>query len=352
MPFTANQLVVGANYQLDYFLKNDPIDQINTAHPLYSMLLANKQERLGGNEFVTEQLRFTNDSNFQNYFGADQVTYNEKDTVRQAKYRWYNFHDGFGFDEDTLRANGIILTDDSEAVASGAEKLQLTNRLKESYETLKLGVQENLDIEMHLDGTQSAKATPGLDHLVSTTPTTGIVGGLNAATATWWRNNANMAIDTTTGGTLIQEMEETWRDCTLYGGMAPDKILVGGDFLDAYRKDAGLTVNREITAAGNQRGGVSVDAGTTKLYFKGVELVWDPQFDLLDAALGAITYPWSKRCYFLNSRHIKFRPVQGHWMTRRKPPRIYDRYVHYWALTGSYSMTVNKRNCHAVLSIA
>src|SRR5690606_39625647 len=79
MPFNANQLVVGANYQLDYFLKNDPIDQINTNHPLYSELVKRKVERLGGNEFVTEQVRFTNDSNFQNYFGADQVTYNEKD---------------------------------------------------------------------------------------------------------------------------------------------------------------------------------------------------------------------------------------------------------------------------------
>jgi hypothetical protein len=352
MPFTANQLVVGANYQLDYFLKNDPIDQINIAHPLYSTMVANKAERLGGNEFVTEQVRFTNDSNFQNYFGADQVTYNEKDTVRQAKFRWYNFHDGFGFDEDTLRANGIILTDDREAVASGAETLQLTNRLKESYETLKLGVQAALDEEFHLDGTQSAKATPGLDHLVSTTPTSGIVGGINSATATWWQNNASMAINTATAGTLIDQMEIQWRACTLYGGMAPDKILCGSKFLDAYRKDAGLTINREIMAAGNQRGGVSLDAGTTKLYFKGVELVWDPQMDLLDAKLGAITYPWAKRCYFLNSRYIKFRPVQGHWMTRRKPPRIYDRYVHYWAMTGSYSMTIGKRNCHSVLSIA
>lgn len=350
MPFNANQLVVGANYQLDYFLKNDPIDQINTNHPLYSELVKRKVERLGGNEFVTEQVRFTNDSNFQNYFGADQVTYNEKDTVRQAKYRWYNFHDGFGFDEDTLRANGIILTDDREAVASGAEQIMLTNRLKEAYETLKLGVQENLDIELHLDGSQSAKATPGLDHLVSTNPASGTVGGLSASNA-WWQNNANMDISTTTAGNLVDEMEQTWRACTLYGGMAPDIILCGGDFLDAYRRDAGLTVNREIMAAGNQRGGVSLDASVTKTYFKGVELQWDPQMDLLDDMLGPITYPWSKRCYFLNSRFLKLRPVQGHWMTRRKPPRIYDRYVHYWALTGSYSLTCSKRNAHAVLSV-
>lgn len=348
MPFTTNQLAVGANYQLDHFLKNDPIDQINVAHPLYSEFVKRKVETLGGNEFEVEQVRFTNDSNFQNYFGADQVTYNEKDTVRQAKYRWFNFHDGFGFDEDTLRANGIILTDDSEAVASDAEKLQLTNRLKEAYETLKLGVQENLDIEMHLDGSQSSKACPGLDHLISTTPNTGTVGGINAATATWWRNNANMGIPL---ANLIDEMEQTWRDCTRFGGMTPDIILVGGDFLDAYRNAAGETINRQIFNGGNTRGGVSLDASVTKTYFKGVELMWDPVMDQLDSIVGPVDHPWAKRCYFLNSRTLKLKPIKGNWMYRRKPPRLYDRYVHYWAVTGSYRFTCNKRNANAVLSV-
>lgn len=347
MPFTTNQLVVGANYQLDHFLRNDPIDQINIRHPLMSELIKRKRMTLGGNEFDVVQVRFTNDSNYQNYFGAGQVTYNEKDTVRQARYRWYNFHDGFGFDEDTLRANGIIITEDSEAVASDAEKVQLTNRLTEAFETLKLGAQANFDIELHLDGSQSAEAVPGLDHLVSTTPSSGTVGGL-AASQAWWQNNANLGIPE---ADLIDEMEKTWRACTRYGGMTPDFILVGGDFLDAYRRAAGLTINREIMNGGNMKGGVSLDASVTKTYFKGVELVWDPQMDELDSIVGPIAEPWAKRCYFLNLSTIELRPLQGNWMYRRKPPRVYDRYVHYWAITSSYRLIMKKRNANAVLSV-
>lgn len=348
MPFTENQLKVGANYQLDYFLKNDPIDQINTRHPLYSALIAKKKETVGSNEYEVEQVRFTNDSNYQNFFGADQVTFNEKDTVRQAKYKHFNFHDGFAFDEDTLRANGIIITEDEEATPTKAEKVQLTNRLKESFETLKLGAQENLDKEMHLDGTQSAKACPGLDHLISTTPNVGIVGGIDASTAEWWRNNTNLSIPQ---GSLVDEMELSWRACTRFGNKEPDLIVVGSDFLDAYRREAGLTINRQIHDGGNQRGGVSLDASVTKTFFKGVELVWDPTMDALDDIVGPQDHPWAKRAYFLNTSSLFFKPLAGDWMKKRKPPRVYDRYVHYWAITGSYRMTCNQRNANAVLSI-
>jgi len=30
---------------------------------------------------------------------------------------------------------------------------------------------------------------------------------------------------------------------------------------------------------------------------------------------------------------------------------VYDRFVHYWGISGSYAMVCNKRNAHAVLSI-
>lgn len=347
MAFTEGQLAIAGNYAIDHYLKNNPVDQINVAHPLYSKLVANKKETPGGLEYDVEQVRFTNDSNFQRYFGAGQVTFNEKDTVRQAKYRWGNYFDGFGFDEDTLRQNGIEIGDSESEAPSAVEKVSLTNRLKESMETLKLGVQEGLDMDFHLDGSQDAEAVPGIDHLISTTPNSGTVGGL-AASQPWWQNHANMGI-TGTGGTLVDEMEQTHRACTLRGGQAPDFIIAGSDFIDAYRRDANATNARQIQVPA--RGGISQDAGTTGLYFKGTEVVWDPMMDLLDDIVGPQTYPWIKRAYFINSRTIKLKPVKGHWLRRVKPPRVYDRFVHYWGLSGSYRLTCNKRNANAVLSV-
>lgn len=352
MPFTAGQLATGANYSLETFQRNDPVDQVNSTHETLKWLMAHKEMTLFGNGAYNAAVYISNNANYQNYFGADQVTYNERDPARQAKYRYYNYHDGFWFDEDRLAANGIILTDDREAVASGAEKIQLVNLLKVSYSALKNGINAALGLELLQNGSASAKSVPGLDQLVSTTPTTGVVGGIDASTATYWRNNADMGIVTTTAGTLTAEMETMWRACMIYGGEAPDYIVVGQAFYAAYVKDAGVTINRQIEDGGNLRGGVTLDGAINGAFFHGIPLVRDPDFERLDAALGAITYPWTKRAYFLNSRHITFRPMTGQWMINRKPERLPDRYVHYFGQTGKYGMSTDKRNSMAVLSVA
>jgi len=177
MPFNAEQLAYGGRAAIDFFLKNDPIDQINTAHPLFDKLVAKKQEYAGGKEFVVEQIREANDSNFQGYFGDSQVTYNRKRTLNQAQYAYGSFHDGFGLNEDELVQNGITMTDDRNASPSDSEKVQLTNLIKENMETLKLGFTDGFDLMIHRDGTQSTLEIAGLDLLIATAPVTGTVGG-------------------------------------------------------------------------------------------------------------------------------------------------------------------------------
>jgi hypothetical protein len=349
MPFNAEQLSYAGRAALDFYLKNDPIDQINTARPLIKKLSAGKAPYAGGLQYVVEQLRYQNDSNFQSYFGDSTVTYNRKRTIQQAKYTWGSFHDGFGLNEDELAQNGITMTDDKNAVPGGAEVVQLTNLFEENMASLKTGFEENFDLMLHRDGSASATDIAGLDSLISLTPSaSATIGALNQSTYAWWRNTADLDIHTTTAGNLVNHMEIAWRECTRYGGNAPDFILVGADFLDAYRIDAGLTVNRQLTKTG--RGNTELDASTDGVYFKGVELVWDPVFDVLDTADSPAT-EWAKRCYFINTQFMKLRPIKGHWQVPRKPPRVYDRYVHYWALTSKAALTTSKRNAHAVLSI-
>jgi hypothetical protein len=349
MPFNTEQLAYAGKHAIDYYLKNDPIDQINTERPLIKKLMAGKQDYAGGLQYVTEQLRYANDSNFQSYFGAGNVTFNEKRTLQQAKFSWGAFHDGFGLDEDTLAQNGITVTDDKNATASDSEVVQLTNLFKENMAALKEGFQENFDLMLHRNGSASATDIAGLDTLISTTPSAStLVGTLNQSTYTWWRNKASLAI---AGANLIDQMELMWRECTRYGNSQPDFILCGGSFLDAYRTQASNTVNRQHNSNGASKGGVTLDASVTGTYFKGVELIWDPVFDVLDT-LDAPATAWAKRCYFINTRFMKLRPIKGHWMISRKPPRVYDRYVHYWGLTAKAALTISKRNAQAVLAIS
>src|ERR1700761_8642343 len=132
MPFNPEQLSYAGKAAIDYYLKNDPIDNYNIARPWIKKLQEGKKEYGGGLQYVVEQLRYQNDSNFQPYFGDSQVSYNRKRTLQQAKYTWGAFHDGFGLNEDELTQNGIVMTDDKSSVPTEAEKVQLTNLLQEN----------------------------------------------------------------------------------------------------------------------------------------------------------------------------------------------------------------------------
>lgn len=350
MPFNAEQLAYGGRAAIDYYLKNDPIDQVNTAHPLFEKLVSNKKEYVGGKQYVVEQIRESNDSNFQGYWGDSQVTYNRKRTLNQAQYAYGSFHDGFGLDEDELTQNGIIMTDDTNAVPSGAEKVQLTNLIKENMETLKLGFTEGMDKMLHRDGTQSSLEIAGLDALIAVDPTTGVVGGIDPASKSYWQNNVSLNI---AQADLIDQMEDQWRECVRYGGQSPNFLLAGETFIDVYRGAADSVIDRQLAVSG--RGGANFDAGIgtgvrTGLFFKGVEIIWDPVFTVLDTE-DSPTQEWDSRCYFINSRHIKLRPIKGHWMVGRKPPRVYDRYVQYWATTAKCALTTGKRRAHALLTV-
>lgn len=351
MPVNTQQLIAGANYQLESYASGDPVDQINTDHPTLKWFIANKQPSLFMNGIFNEKVRITNDSNYQRYTGDDQVTYKRKDTVRKAPFQHYEQHDGFTLNETELANNGIVMTDDAEAVPTDAEKSQLVNLIKEGWTTTKEGMQENLALDVLQDGSQSSKALPGLDLICSTTPSTGVIGGLSAVDYAFWRNNVSLAINTTTAGTLVDELEKMHRACTRYGGITPSFIPCGSDFYDALRKDARAV--QEINVNAPTSGGVTLDPSTKELRFKGVTVVWDPDFDRLDDVLGAITYPWKKRCYLLNSKAgAILRPFKGRWMINRTPARVYDRYTHYFGLTNDCAITTRKRNSMAVLSIS
>lgn len=348
MPFTAEQLSYAGFSAINFDLRNKPIDQINTERPLLRWLMANKNEWTGGLQYIVEKLRVSNDSNFQSYFGDQQVTYNRKRTLGEAKFPWGAFHDGFGLNEDELTQNSIILTDERETVPSGSERERLVNIMTENMETLRLGFEENFDIMLHRDGTQSTTDIAGLDSLVDLTPATGIVGGIDASTNASWRNYADTSV-ATTAGAVVEAMEDAWRECVRVGGSAPDFYLAGKNFYDAFRTDANESIQRQLNVSG--KGGNTVDPSTTGVFFHGKEIIWDPVFDVLDT-LDAPAIPWADRLYMLNSRHIKLKPIKGHWMVARKPPRVYDRYVHYWAITAKASLTTNKRNALAVLALS
>jgi len=351
MAFTSQELTDAGKAGLDFYLADKPVDQVVLERPLLKALQAKKKAAPGAKQYIVEQLRKSYGSNFQWFNGSSIVTYNKRATIEQANFAWRSCHDGLALDEDRLAQNGIIITDDSgPSNATQAEKIQLTNLFEEQAEVLRLGFQEQFSYQLHLDGTQNTDAIAGLDSLVSLTPTSGTVGGIDRSVAgnLYWRNNVSTGLTTTTStGTILNQMEVQWRGCMRNGGR-PDLIIAGSTFIDGYRNFVLNTFGRMDFGPTNTK---KVEGGTSVLTFQGVDIQWSPEFYELDSRFAPAT-AWEKRCYFLNTNAISLRPLQGHDMKTRKPPRAYDRYEYYWGITWRGALTMNRSNANAVLALA
>jgi len=355
MPWTPQQIADASYLSLDYFVRNKPpVDQVNIAHPLLQLLEANKMTFDGGKQYIVHQIYKSNDDNTAWFGSDDQVGYNNRKNIVQASFLWSNVHGGYSLTEEQLLQNGISVTDNMSVTPTREEVVQLSSILDANNMAIKEGHDAFLDYQLWLDGTQSTDAVPGIDALISTTPTTGTVGGINRATTgnEYWRNNVNVGISTATAGVLTEAMEIEWRKCTRYGGEQPNAILVGSKFLDAYRKDAKDTINRRVMIGNNGKQTPGINAGVTGIYFKECEVIWAPVLDQLAADFPGATYAWDKRCYFFNTKRLQLNPAKGQWKVPRKPPRVYDRYTHYSAMTSRFGMGVTKPNTMSVLSIA
>ena len=348
MPISNADLQELAKVSLDEYLRNMPVDQIATERPLLKKLMAGRKTFLGAKQNVVENIRKDYGSNFAWAYGEDAVSFNKRNTTEQAAFPWRRAVDGLYLDYDRLFGNGIKVREGDRGAfkLEQNEKVQLLNLLDEQMESLKEGFMKKLDLELHRNGTQDTDAVAGLDALVATAPATGVIGGLDGATATYWRNNAQTGISTASVGTLAQAMEANWRKCIKNGG-SPDFILAGGDFIDAYRKEITITNNAE---SGRVK---TVDAGvgsgvSTGMYFKGVEIIWDPQFEELQT-LETATVNWNKRCYFLNTKHLKYRDDDMDIVT---PVRPHDTLAMYAMVNLRMALSTSRRNAQAVLAIA
>ena len=97
----------------------------------------------------------------------------------------------------------------------------------------------------------------------------------------------------------------------------------------------------------------TIDAATgsgtsTGLYFKGIEIVWDPQFEQLDA-LESPSIPWEKRCYFINTKYIE---LHDDSIDIVSPTRPYNILALYQMVNLRLALVMKRANAHSVLSIA
>lgn len=356
MPFSAQNIIDAGKIGLDYYIKNaPPEDNVAIERPLFKALRERQKSAPGAKQYIVEQIRMSYGGALQWYRGSGVVTYNTRQSIEQAQFPWQSAHDGLTLDEDRLAQNGIAMTDDDDrkgTKSSEDEQIQLTNLIEEQSEILVSGFKEGLSKAVHLDGTQATDSIVGLDALLTMAAApvgagTQVVGGIDVFTFPLWRNQVY------TGNvlaTLIDNMEKGSRLAAANGG-GITHYFAGGNFIDLFRNATkqGTEVQRFVTI--QPSGGTKMDPGITGLNFKGIPIVYCPEWETNFSGSVAPTISWNNRCYGLNLKHIRLRPLDNQDMVSRKPVRPANQYVAYMALTWKGGMTINNRRSNAVFSV-
>lgn len=195
----------------------------------------------------------------------------------------------------------------AEAVSmSGTEMLQNAGRermidlLQARIRAAEIRLVNQIGADIFGDGTGfGGKAISGLGSFVSTTPTSGVVGGIDRATNTWWRNQEFNA--TTDGGapldaTNIQDYMNEMAIKLIRGRNRPDLIVAGNDAYAYYLKS--MQAIQRVTTEDQSAG-----AGFPSLKYYGGGIAADV---ILGGGLGGPED--SKYMYFLNTEFLHFRP--------------------------------------------
>jgi hypothetical protein len=345
MAFTAQELLNISNAVLNYHIRSKAESQILQDRPLYNDLQKTKKTFAGGKEFITGQVKGQYTSSMVGYNHDDEQAYANPANIKQWSAKWYEISAGIQVTHTELKTSGIHISEEtvgeqSVSRATDAELIVLTDLLEDKYDDLDEGSKRSFAEMQWRDGTQDAKAVPGILSFILDVPNVGVTFGLDRVPNTWWRNRASLAIDSSTAANqnLVNTLQREFRQLRRFA-TPKHKFYAGSDFMDAFEKELRSKGNYTLEGWANQK---QIDASVADIAFKGIMIQYEPLLDDLGRA---------KYGYVLDMNSIKLMPMTGEDWKVHMPSRPPEKYVLYKALTWTGALTANRLNTSGVYSI-
>jgi len=300
-----------------------PDDNIFESHALF-YFLGDKgfKEEADGGRLIEHSLEYVINSTFKSYSELETLDTSRITVFDAARFDW------------KINAGTVVYSDlEKLRAAAAGGKFDL---IAEKLENGRDSHIDALNNQAWSDGTgNSSKDLGGLQFLISTTPTTGTVGGINRATFSFWRNQQTSGAKTTTAfDNLRASMRSIFNLCSR-GGIeeTPMAWITTRTVFEGF--EGLLIANERFADKSKGEGAFKNDV----LLFKGAKGSYDE-----DAPSGNL--------YFFNNKALKFVYLRGGWM------KMYDKVdpanqlsnVHKVATFGNLS-TGNSRRLGVVSAI-
>jgi hypothetical protein len=344
MPFTAQELQNVSNAVLDYHLRGKVESQVVQDRPFYDDLRKSQKTFPGGKEKITGRVKGVYTSAMVGYSHDDEQSYANPANIKQWEAKWYEVGAGISVTLTELKVAGISVVDsmnsEKTTTHSDSELVALTNLLEDKFEDLDEGSKRSLAEMFWRDGSQDAKAIPGVQSIILTAPSTGVTLSIDRAANSWWRNRASLGIDSSTAANqnLVNTLQFEFRQLRRYA-TPKHRFYAGSSFMDAFEKELRSKGNYTLEGWANQK---MIDASVADIAFKGVMIQYEPLLD--DLGL-------QKFGYILDLNAIKLYVMEGEDMKPHTPARPPEKYVLYRAVTLTGGLTANRLNTSGVYSI-
>lgn len=228
---------------------------------------------------LLENLKYAANSTFKWFSGLEALDVGASDVLTSAAFDW-------------KEANCNVVISHLEQAQNSGTKESVHNLVKARIEVAETTMRNNIGAALFYSNTESGgKAIGGLQHLIADLPTSGIVGGIDRASQTWWANQYyDFSTQTVTASstTIQHAMNQVWVNTTRGSDMI-DVFVAGATYFMYYLES--LQANQRFTNDD------TVSAGFRALKFMGgaADVIYD--------ANCAAT-----RMYGLNTNYISYRP--------------------------------------------
>jgi len=262
---------------LDNYVSANLEDQIFTSNPLFYWMNKRgdgvKELQDGGNNIIVPLLYGKNNT-VAAYSGYDILDTTPQSGIGNATYAW--------------KQTAASITIDRYSERKNSGKHQLINLLKSKIKQAEMSMMEYFDERLFT--AQSGDSILGLPDLVSPTPSTGTVGGINAATYSWWRNYQKAGTHTAAAyDNLFADMRTAYN--TQSKGSArdhPDLYVTSQTVYEGFESLLTIDINFNVGMVDTKLAEVGFEA----YKFKGARVMWD-------------SYCGSDDMYILNSKYLK-----------------------------------------------
>lgn len=274
-----------------------------------------KIKPFSGGRTIVQELDYANNSTFTWYSGYQTININPSQVFTAAEF------------PIRQAALAVSISGLEEIQNSGEEAIidLLEGRVENAERTFMNGLSNGI----YGDGSV-AGSIGGLQLLVATSPSTGVVGGIDRSSWTFWRNIVYSAI--TNGGvaassaSILQYMDSLWVQL-IRGRDFPDLIVADNNMYKFYLQ-ALQSIQRIQTDNGAPDLG---EAGYQSLKYMNSDVVLDGGFQGYSSdplpyevassgtAVGGVP---TNNMFFLNTNYIHFRPASNRNMVPLDPDRF------------------------------